>query len=435
MGEGPVVACPHCATLHQRTRIEPGAMAKCTRCGYGLYRRSAVSLSGWLALVFGALCIFAIANYFPVAILNMQGMTVRASFPGALWLTWTQGHEMLAIMTGMFGFWLPFTQLTVLLWALMAIRSGRLPGDFRYGMRFLHLLAPWSSMIPVLMLGMLVAIVKFSGLATLAPGPGLWAFALLSFLLTGLSRVTAHRLWRYAEDSRLVLASAPEIADGKPVASCAACGYVQNLPAGQSTCTCERCHASIQLRKPNSSSRVWALIVAASIVYIPANVLPVMEVRTATGDSAHTILGGVLELWYLGSWDLALIVFVASVVVPMTKILALIVLMLNRRWRGTRIQRQRTRLYELVEFIGQWSMLDVFVVVLMTAMADFQGISQVIAGPGAASFGLVVILTMFAAMSYDPRRGWDRQTETRSPRAIRWRRASPRQAAPDTTQS
>jgi len=134
-----------------------------------------------------------------------------------------------------------------------------------------------------------------------------------------------------------------------------------------------------------------------------------MRVRTLTSDTMHTILGGVFELWRLGSWDLAVIVFVASVVVPLTKLLALATLMLGGRWRGALVQRQRTRLYELIEFIGQWSMLDVFVVILLTAIANFPGISQVIAGPGAASFGMVVILTMLATMSYDPRRGWDRR--------------------------
>src|SRR5690606_36784330 len=98
---------------------------------------------------------------------------------------------------------------------------------------------------------------------------------------------------------------------------------------------------------------------------------------------------------------LAVMVYVASVVVPMTKLLALMVLMLKRRWAGVAVQRQRTRLYELVEFIGQWSMLDVFVVVLLSAMADFPGLSQVQAGEDAFSFGLVVILTMFAALNID----------------------------------
>ncbi len=403
-----IVECEHCATLHERMPIESGAIATCTRCGYVLYRQSGVSLQGWLALVVGALVIFVIANCFPIAHLNLQGLTVDASLPGALWMTWHQGHEVLAIMTGLFGFWLPLTQLLFLLWALMAIHSRRLPGDFNYGLRFFHLVESWS-MIPVLMLGILVAIVKFSGLATLTVGPALWAFAILTFLLTGISRLTAHRLWGYAEDAGLVQISGPNVSMDKPVASCGACGFVQNIAPGSDTCSCNRCNARIHLRKPDSAARVWALVIAAAIVYIPANILPVMRVRTAAGESAHTILGGVIELWHLGSWDLALIVFVASLVVPLTKLFALTVLMLNRHWRGRTIQRQRTRLYELIEFIGQWSMLDVFVVILMSAMADFPGISQVIAGPGAASFGMVVILTMLAALSYDPRRGWDQQ--------------------------
>src|SRR5690606_23742907 len=111
--------------------------------------------------------------------------------------------------------------------------------------------------------------------------------------------------------------------------------------------------------------------------------------------------------WLLGSWYLEVIDFIASFYVPITKLLALAVLLLGRRWRGDNVQRQRTRLYELVEFVGQWSMLDVFVVILMAAMANFPGVSQIIAGPAAASCGLVVVLTMLAALSYDPRTGWD----------------------------
>jgi paraquat-inducible protein A len=406
MADSLVVACRHCATLHERVPIEPGAMATCRRCGYVLFRNSIISADGWIAITTCALIVFAIANYFPIARLNIQGMSIQASLPGALYLTWQQGHEALAIMTGLFGFWLPLTQLFILLWALMAVRARRLPADFHYGMRLLRWVEPWS-MVPVLMLGILVAIVKFAGLATIQPGPAIWAFAILAFLLTALSRLTAERLWRHAEDGGVVPNSSIDSSVGSLVASCESCGFVQSLASSAEPGVCQRCEARIHFRKPDSFARVWSLVIAAAIVYIPANVLPVMRVRTATSDGAHTILGGVLELWRLGSWDLALIVFVASVVVPMTKLLALIVLMVKHHWRGSVVQRQRTRLYELVEFIGQWSMLDVFVVILMTAMANFPGISQVIAGPGAVSFGVVVILTMLATMSYDPRHGWD----------------------------
>lgn len=410
MAGRPLIACQHCATLHERAPLTPGATATCVRCGYALYRASTISLNGWIALVLGALLVFVIANSFPIVTLRIGGLTTHASLPGALYLTWQQGHKMLAVMTGMFSFWMPLTQLLFLLWALLAIRSRRLPGDFAYGMRLLEHAVRWS-MVPVLMLGILVALVKFAGMASVRLEPGIWAFVVLTFLLTGLSRMTARRLWGFAEDAGLVIQASFDPSQTLTPASCHSCGFVQHLADPEKSEPCKRCGEGIHFRKPDQKSRVWALVVAAWIAYIPANVLPVMRIRTVASDSEHTILGGVIELWGYGSWDLALIVFIASVVVPMTKLLALMVLMLHRRWRGPVVQRQRTRLYELVEFIGQWSMLDVFVVILMSAMLDFPGISQVLAGPGAASFGAVVILTMFAAMSYDPRDGWDKQRE------------------------
>src|SRR5690606_33072226 len=131
-----------------------------------------------------------------------------------------------------------------------------------------------------------------------------------------------------------------------PLAACGACGLVQRLAPDATAQDCERCGARVLFRKPDPFVRAWPLLIAAAIAYIPANVLPVMRVRTAVSDGAHTILGGVVELWQMGSWDLAVIVFIASIVVPMTKLLALTVLMVKRRWRGSAVQRQRTRLYE-----------------------------------------------------------------------------------------
>src|SRR5690606_7186678 len=123
-----------------------------------------------------------------------------ASLPGALYLTWQHGHQVLAVMTGMFSFWMPLTQLLFLLWALLAIRARRLPGDFSYGMRLLDFVVHWS-MVPVLMLAILVSLVKLSGMANVQLEPGIGAFAVLTFLLTGLSRLTARRLWGFAEDA------------------------------------------------------------------------------------------------------------------------------------------------------------------------------------------------------------------------------------------
>ncbi|OXR48441.1 paraquat-inducible membrane protein A [Pusillimonas sp. T2] len=400
-----LIVCPHCARLHQRVLLKPGAVASCVRCGHELYRHSRLSLSSWLALTWGALAVFCLANYFPVAYLSMQGLSLSASLPAALYITWQQGAWFVAVTAALFTFAFPLGQILFAMWALQCIRRRRLPHDFRYGLRVLQGLSHWS-MVPVLLLGIVVAMVKLADMAVLRLGEGLWAFGVLSVLLTMLSRLSASRLWRMTEDAGLVPRSGQAVDFDKPLAGCTACGFVQNMP-DSGVCRCARCKATFHFRKPRVEHRVWALLLTAAILYIPANVWPVMTLRLPTGSSSHTILGGVIELWGYGSWDLALIVFIASVVVPLSKLLALSILMLSRHWRGDRVQRQRTRMYELVEFVGQWSMLDVFVVLLLSAMVDFPGMSQVRAEPGAAFFGMVVVLTMFAAMSYDPRKGWD----------------------------
>jgi len=413
MGARPLVACTHCDTVHERVPLQGAGLARCSRCDAELYRHSRFSPRQWQAVVLAVLVLFLIANLFPVVHLGMAGKTVSPTFPKALLLIWQQGHFGLSIMAGLVGFWLPLFQLLFQFWALGLIARARpLPGDFGLGLRVLSHLEHWS-MTAVLFLGVLVAIVKFAGIGRLTVAPGLYAFFVLTFLLTGLSRLTARRLWLWAEDAQLApMARAGVLDRAGGWCACDHCGLVQTAEAQD----CERCGAAMHKRKPNSRARTAALVFTACIFYIPANVLPVMELRSIMGSSAHTILGGVIQLWELGSWDLAIIVFVASIVVPITKLLALGVLLLGRRWRGNAVQRQRNRLYDMVELIGQWSMLDVFVVVLMAALANFPGLSQIIPGPGALSFGLVVVLTMLAALSYDPRDGWDRDTDTaRSP--------------------
>jgi len=170
---------------------------------------------------------------------------------------------------------------------------------------------------------------------------------------------------------------------------------------------CPRCGSSLQRRRTASFSRTWALLIAAFIVYIPANVLPIMRTVSLGDVDDNTILSGVLELWDKDSEGLAIIVFSASIVVPMLKFLALITLLICAQ-RGTSwAQPQRARLYRLIELIGHWSMLDVFVVALLTALVRFNVLSSVEPLPGVIFFGLTVILTMFASLSFDPRLTWD----------------------------
>jgi paraquat-inducible protein A len=170
---------------------------------------------------------------------------------------------------------------------------------------------------------------------------------------------------------------------------------------------CPRCGSALHRRKPASYARTWALLLAAFMMYLPANLLPIMRTASLNDVDDNTILSGVMELWVNGSADLAVIVFVASIMVPMLKFLVLGTLLISSHRRTDWAQLQRAKLYRLVEFIGYWSMLDVFVVALLSALVRFNLLSRVEPLPGVIFFGLTVVLTMLASMSFDPRLIWD----------------------------
>ena len=189
--------------------------------------------------------------------------------------------------------------------------------------------------------------------------------------------------------------------------SCHACGLLTRLPPRTHGARCPRCDAELHPRKPDSIGRTWALLIAAMVLYIPANLLPVTITRSLFGVQSDTIMSGVAFFWNEGSYDLAIIIFTASIFVPGAKLLALSFLCLSVQLGVRWDPLQRAKLYRMVEFIGKWSMLDVFVVALLATLVDFSALAAISAGPGAVAFGSVVVITMFAAMTFDPRLLWD----------------------------
>jgi paraquat-inducible protein A len=165
------------------------------------------------------------------------------------------------------------------------------------------------------------------------------------------------------------------------------------------------------MRKPNSLNKTWALLIAAMAMYLPANLFPVMTVTSLGSSQSDTIMSGVIYLLLHGDWPLALIVFVASVLVPLLKMIALVYLLLSVQRRSPLRKQQRIRLYRLVELVGRWSMVDIFVVALLAALVNVGALATIEPGTGAIAFTAVVILTIFSAMSFDSRLIWDNQGE------------------------
>ena len=189
--------------------------------------------------------------------------------------------------------------------------------------------------------------------------------------------------------------------------ACRTCGLVMQRIPMRSAASCRRCASPLRERMPRSAENTLAWLIAGMVLYVPANVLPVMYVSGVGGGEESTILGGVLAFWRAGSWDIALLIFTASVAVPTTKFLALGLLLWTVHHGSRWANKQRTELYRLVEFIGYWSMLDVVVVALTAALLKFKVLGTAEPRLGIVFFCGVVVTTMIAAFSFDPRLIWD----------------------------
>lgn len=185
--------------------------------------------------------------------------------------------------------------------------------------------------------------------------------------------------------------------------TCETCGLLSEPAPHSHEGLCPRCGCAVEFRKAASIQRTWALLIAAAVCYIPANLLPVMTTTTAAGPESDTILQRVVLLWSPTGWPLSVIVLVASIMIPSAKILALAYLVLSVQRGSIVASAQRTRMYRIVEIVGRWSMVDVFVATFTAALVQLQPLMSVSPAPGLLFFAAVVVFTMLAAETFDPR--------------------------------
>ena len=273
--------------------------------------------------------------------------------------------------------------------------------------RFTELLRPWA-MMEVYLLGVIVAYVKLSDLARLELGIALFAFVgLIVVMIAAEAALEPHEIWRRLGPQ----ASARQLRcrRGRALISCHNCDQLALMPPlpARATAHCPRCGAAMHRRKPNSIARTWALVVAAAILYVPANLLPVMTVIHFGRGEPDTILSGVKQLIGAGMWPVALLVFFASITVPVLKLIGLTFLLITTQRRSRWRLRDRSLMYRIIEQVGRWSMVDIFMISILVALVNLGTIATIEPDVGAICFAAVVIITMFASMSFDPRLIWD----------------------------
>jgi paraquat-inducible protein A len=405
-----IIACHDCGLLHHMRALPKGGAAACTRCGAVLFRRKVNSIDRALMLTFAALVLFVIANSFPFLTFELEGRSTTSTLVTGVLMLYQDAMWPLAVLVLGVTILVPLAKFLATAYVLLPLRLNRRPWGLARVFRAVEIMHPWA-MMEVFLLGVVVAYVKLSDLAQLELGIALFAFvALILVMIAAEVALEPREVWDRL--GRQAAASSLTGKDSDSLVGCHACDQVCRLTRGGHA-HCPRCGAALHRRKPHSLARTWALLIAACILYIPANLLPVMTVTSFGRGEPDTILSGVKTLIAAGMWPVAILVFFASITVPVLKIVALIFLLTSvqrgSRWRP----RDRTVLYRLVESVGRWSMVDIFMISILVALVNLGAIASIVPGPGAIAFASVVILTMIAAMTFDPRLIWDARERTR----------------------
>lgn len=317
------------------------------------------------------------------------------------------GFPGLALVLFLFILLIPAILLTTYLIVLIPLSAGRAWRWMYPCLRFLFTLHPWG-MAEVFLIGVLVSLVKIADMADLVIGLSFWAYVLFALCLV-LTITSVHRqqLWMALDKQMGVCRIPVRAVSGSALPqgfqSCHHCGLLHRIHEP----VCHRCGGHLHARTPYGLQKAWAFLLTACVLYLPANLYPIMHTRLLGSDEPSTILGGVVALWLHGSYPIAIIVFVASIVIPVAKMMAMIWLLLGVHLGFSHKAETRTRMYRLTEFIGRWSMIDVFVVAVLVALVQLGGLISVRPGIATLAFASVVILTMLSAMSFDPRLIWD----------------------------
>ncbi|MFC3124906.1 paraquat-inducible protein A [Pseudoroseomonas globiformis] len=409
-GTGLARQCHDCGMMLRLHPQAVGVDSRCPRCGAVLRRHHARPLDAPFALALASLMLCAMSLSMPFLTLRLLGQVRGSRIESGASAFAEDGLWLLAIVVVVTLVLVPLARLMLRLTVLGGLHLRHPPPWLGPrlmipALRWHGHLGAWT-MLEVFLFGALVSYTRLVDLAEVELGPAVYGLGAVVLALVAADAMFEPQAAWDAMEARGMMAPHTRLARPGTARSlsCHSCRRVTRAPDGAG---CPRCGATLHHRKPNSVARSWALLFAAAVLYIPSNYYPVMNIITLGRGGPHTILGGVVEFVHTGFWPLALIVFLASVAVPMLKLVGLGIMLMSIRRRSTRNLRRKTQLYRVVEALGRWSMIDVFVVSVLIALVRFGAIASIHAEVGAACFGAVVILTMIAAECFDPRLMWD----------------------------
>jgi paraquat-inducible protein A len=399
--------CSHCDLMQYLPVLAPDEEASCQRCGHHLDARHVQPVLRPVLFAASALFMLLLANLFPFVSMYAAGNSNEMNFFDTSSVLFTEHHQWLAIIVWLFIQAIPAACMIAVLYLKLGMVY-KVPA-LTWVARVLYMLKPWS-MVDIFLMGLIISFVKLVADADISLGPSFWAFCLFCLLhLRTFQVIDRRELW-----SKIAPWPKPQVA-----AHAGKTGLAQNLKLCQ-VCTalvpitqthCSRCNTKVRLRQRASIQKTMALLIAATLLYIPANLLPIMRTVSFGETTDSTIISGLVLMWQDGAYPVAIIILIASVIVPVVKIIVMFWLCYITGLPFNQRQGRSTQIYRVVDWVGRWSMVDVLVVAIMAALVRFDLLMSVYPGVGALVFAAVVILTMLAALSFDPRLLWDPLTE------------------------
>jgi paraquat-inducible protein A len=397
------IACPDCGLTQQLPHVVPGCIAECRRCGKLFARSVPGGRVRSLALISAALVTWVPGSIGTLLSVSFSGAIRASSLSSGVAALWATDFRLLALVVAAFSIVIPSLYLALL---CIVLADGPTTGVLARGrlFRWVVHLRPWM-MLEVYLLGCCVAYSRIHQVANIDVDICGWCFVAATLLtLLAAAELDERSIWQ-----RLPVPVPPRASDraspDEPALGCLTCDLL--VPAASRRAHCPRCTAALHPRKPAAMQRTLALVLCGFLLYIPANLLPVLTIERYGQVQTNTIMGGVQELMRSGLWPLAAIVFAASIVIPLAKLCGLSWMLLLTRRRSARFLRARTRLYRAIDVVGRWSNIDVFMISLLVALVQFGALTHVQAQPGALAFAAVVIVTMVAVKSFDARLMWD----------------------------
>jgi paraquat-inducible protein A len=402
MPENTCVVCHQCDLLVKLIPPDAGSKALCPRCGYVLTAHHHNALNRVIAFSLTALLFLFLSNCFPFLSVNVQGQARSVTFLQSMLELINQDFFILAILIFIPVILIPVIYLLSAIYVCLSVKGEYLLPHTGLFMKFIGYLQQWN-MAEIFLIGILVSFIKIISLTDIELGLSFWAYVLFILSMTvAMANIDKYQFWQWIK-SKAAMPVMP-IPQKQAYNSCSVCASVSDSNSD----TCGNCGARLHKRIKHSVQKTWALLITAMFLYVPANILPVMKMKYLGVESSNTILGGVIVLWQHGSYPIALIIFIASVLIPIGKIITLGWLCYSVQSGQNQYCKQKTILYRRTELVGRWSMIDVFVVVVLVALIQMGELMSVYPGWGAVAFGGLVVATVLAAMSFDPRLIWDR---------------------------